>query len=147
MTGSCLKCSFYTEGIRITEFFNSQPLTLERVPLQIGNNVYFKSRVTCTAGDRVKCWTVISLLVRMEVKLSLESSYIFTVLPITPHWFFHSWENKQEYNILATFSYTVGYTQTNAKRVTGECSLNSWYSCNSCLQQGHIKIFNLALKY
>lgn len=55
MIPSCLKHSLYAEGIRITAFFNSQPLTLERVFPQIGNYVYLKSRVACTVGDTVKC--------------------------------------------------------------------------------------------
>lgn len=118
----------------------------ERIFPQIGNHVYMKSRVTCTSGDTVKCWTVLSLLISMEVKLSIENSYICTILPITPHCFFHSWENKIRNNVLAISRYIVGHTQTNVKTVTGECSLKTWYSCNSCLQQGHIKLFNLPLK-
>lgn len=38
MTGSCLKCRLYTEGIRVTAFFSSQPLALERVFPQKGNS-------------------------------------------------------------------------------------------------------------
>lgn len=145
MTESCLKCSLYTEFIRITAFFNFQPLTLGRVFPQIGNYMYLKSRVTSTAGDIVKCWTVLSLLMKMGVKLSLESSYIRTVSPINPQWFFHSWENKMGNNILAIFRYTVGHTQTNSKWVTAHSKAGTAviHVCNRVTSNSSIFLWNI----